>query len=66
MSNPSEPVRAHLTYLPVHSVTYRDGDNIHVEVYDRHDEALARRDAIAATGAQVLVQPHMLTVGAQQ
>ena len=30
------------------------------------EDALARRDAIAATGAHVLVQPHMLTMGAQQ
>jgi hypothetical protein len=52
--------------MPVHSVTYHDGDNIHVEVYDRHDDALARHDAIAATGARVLVQPHMLTMGNQQ
>ena len=64
---PPEPL-AHVTYLPVHSVTYRDSgsDNIHVEVYDRREDALARRDAIAATGAHVLVQPHMLTMGAQQ
>jgi hypothetical protein len=64
MFNASPEPRAHMAFQQVHSVTYSDGEggNIHVEVYDRHADALARRDAIAATGARVLVQPHMLTV----
>lgn len=63
MSNASPEPRAHMAFQQVHSVTYSgDGDNIHVEVYDHHDDAVARRDAIAATGARVLIQPHMLTV----
>jgi hypothetical protein len=52
-----------MTIIAIYSVTFRDGDQVRVEVFDREVDALARQNTIAEGGDEVLLQYHTIKVG---
>jgi hypothetical protein len=52
-----------MTLIPIFSVTFHGPRGVHVELFDREADAIARGEAVAADGLYARVAYHEMAVG---